>query len=1672
MYRKLTIGVAAGSLLVLGFVPMINANAATNASPRAVTAGLPSSPTDETKVPHYFGPYPNWAYSPQTLANAVVDLTNGGGTGAAATANVDPKTGGISSFTITSAGSGYTAPPDVAITSPGVTPTAVASGTAIISPGVISSVAVNENGFGFTQPVVTFSGGGVVTTPAAAQAYGGVDDVTLVDGGSGYTSAPIVEFGLPTGPGGTQAQGSATMSAGSVTGVEITDPGSGYASAPTVTVYDAGHVLPTTAATVTSTINVASIAVTTAGAGYDSAPTVDISDTAPGTGRDATATATVSVLGGVTGITVVAAGSGYLTPGLKKFVDTLPGLGPTAANNLGNYIPVAVPDTTTYPGTDYYEIGLVQYRQQLSSQLPATLLRGYVQISTTTVPGKQVPLTNASVDPNGAATPVAGGYLGVDNPMYLGPTIVAQKDRPTRILFRNLLPTGSDGDLFLPVDGTLMGSGPGPNAMTLDSNGVPMDMAPDEGTVMDGVRNPPCGMTPKPSVCYSENRATLHLHGGLTPWISDGTPHQWVTPAGEATDYPKGVSVYNVPDMPDPGPGAETFFYTNQQSARLMFYHDHAWGVTRLNVMAGEAAPYLVTDATEQKLFGTGGAFADLGVGTPLVVQDKTFVPKAATMANLDPTWDTAKWGGEGSIWAAHVYMPAQNPSDPSGMSSFGRWFYGPWFWPPATDTKYKSIANPYFDSTCDPNVQPFCEPPTIPGTPNISVGMEQFNDTPLVNGVVYPTTTVDPKAYRYRILNAANDRFWNLSWYVADPTTGTLSEVALKADEVAKAQTDPVVQPTVDTAKSPAGPDWIQIGTEGGFLATPAVLPAHDITYITDPTRFDVGNVDYGSLILAPAERADVIVDFSKYRGKTLILYNDAPAAYPARVPQYDFYTGGPDLTPDGAKGFAKPTLPGYGPNTRTIMQVKVSTKAPATPFDRPNTTADRMGTLMGAFAHHTDGSGVFESGSDPIIVGQAAYNTAYGTSFVQSGYCNSPRSPSAKCDGFARIDEQGGLDPMTVNGNQTYAGSTGDTFKFDTLNGAQVGIPLKSKAIHDEMNSANFDEFGRMTANLGVEAPGATPLLQNITLYPYVNPTTENLDATNLPSSLHVTPISVGTDGTQIWKITHNGVDTHPIHFHLYNVQVINRVTWDNIVIPPFPNEIGWKETVRISPLEDTIVALRPIEPTLPFGVPNSTRPLNPMMPIGARGNPAGGATATEAGFNNLFPDGNATATPITNRVTNFGWEYVWHCHILSHEEMDMMRPQDLTVPTTKPDAPVLTFTRTGGASLTWTDGTPVNYADPTTWGSPKGEVGFNVQRAPLSNSGVVGTWATINAALANKVTYLDATGAGTTGYAYRVVAWNAAGSSTSNQVTVAVLPGAPTGLAGTVGAGKVPLTWTAPANTGGAALTANMVHYRAVGSPTWLQASNSIAGNATSYTVTGLTGGTAYEFRVATQNSVGWSAWSATSAPVTPTVPITVPAAPTSLAGTPGAGVANMTWTAASNGGAALTANFIQYRAVGSGTWLTASNTIAAGATSYTVTGLTGGTAYEFRIAAQNSVGWSAWSATSASVTPTAPITVPTAPRSFAGVVGTKLVNLSWLAPSSNGGAALTAYFIQRRVTGSGTWTTVSNTISPAATTYQVTGLTTGTSYDFRIAVSNSVGWSAWSTTVTRTPLRVVR
>ena len=996
---------------------------------------------------------------------------------------------------------------------------------------------------------------------------------------------------------------------GSITNITVNTKGSGYTS-PTVTITDVwgtGSGALASANMLPGSSSISSITVTSGGTGY-SAPIVTITDS---TGTGATAT---PVMGGA------------LSGGIRKFIDSLPGLTSAGANNLGNYIPVGIPDTTTFPGCDYYEIALVKYTQKMSTDLPATLLYGYVQLETPAL--ASLSLHVALTNPDGTPILKADGSqaYGMTKPYYLGPTIVATRNVPVRLTFSNLLPTGADGNLFLPVDTTMMGAGMGPN-MSMNSTGMEN---------------------------YTENRATLHLHGGATPWISDGTPDQWTTPAGEVTQYPKGVSVEYVPDMwfvngavqpgtggqttppvngstNNPGPGSLTFYYTNQQSARLMFYHDHAYGITRLNVYAGEAAAYLLTDAVENALIDAGiipslpGAYT---YGIPLVIQDKTFVD-ATTIAYQDPTW---AWGSHpvnasnhngtpttGDLWAPHVYMPNQNPYDPTGANPYGRWDYGPWFFPPTPITN-GPVTNPYYDPVNAP-----WEPPVIPGVPNVSATMEAFGDTPVVNGEAYPYLDVAPQAYRFRILNAANDRFFNLQFYVADPNVVTSdgrinTEVSMIPSTLPAGST----VSTLPYVPNPAynGPDIIQIGTEGGFLPAPVVIPDQPITWNANMKMFTYGNVQDHSLLLGSAERADIIVDFSKYAGKTLILYNDAPAGFPAYDPRNDYFTGDQSQMSSGGP---TTTHAGYGPNTRTIMQIRVANMTAAPAYD--------LTALQNAFATTSTHTGVFNASQDPIIVPQSVYDSAYNRTFTNNA--------------FIRIQDT----------NMT----------FTTLTGANVTIGLQQKAIHDEMGGSYDPIYGRMQGSLGLEVASGTAVTQQFIPLGYASPPTDILtDNWEVMSP-------VQGDGTQIWKITHNGVDTHAIHWHLFNVQLINRVGWDGAIITPDANELGWKDTVRVDPLSITYVAIRPISMILPWEVPSSYRLIDPTMPEGQSLAPPPGG----------FFDPNAVSVTPINKYIDYGWEYVWHCHLLEHEEMDMMHSMLFGVAPVAPSGLIATV---NGANNTW--------------------------------------------------------------------------------------------------------------------------------------------------------------------------------------------------------------------------------------------------------------------------------------------------------------------------------------------------------------------------------------------------
>ena len=294
------------------------------------------------------------------------------------------------------------------------------------------------------------------------------------------------------------------------------------------------------------------------------------------------------------------------------------------------------------------------------------------------------------------------------------------------------------------------------------------------------------------------------------------------------------------------------------------------------------------------------------------------------------------------------------------------------------------------------------------------------------------------------------------------------------------------------------------------------------------------------------------------------------------------------------------------------------------------------------------------------------------------------------------------------------------------------------KEKAIHDEMG-ATFDDYGRMKASLGLAMPNPTPNTANFIMQGYADPTTELVKLVSTPIG---NPL---TDGTQIWRINHNGVDTHPIHFHLFHVQLVNRVGWDGAYRLPHPTELGWKDTVRVSPLEDTYVALRPIAPRpdrLPFQVPNSVRPLEPALPLGST-----------LSFTNIDPLGNPIAPGITNQEANFGWEYVWHCHILSHEENDMMRSIAFAVPPLAPTGLTATANVSGTAvTLAWTNPS-VNAS------------GFTVERA--TDAGF--TTGLGKTPLGLVTTFADNTVLPNTAYFYRVVANNTVGSSVPGYPTL---------------------------------------------------------------------------------------------------------------------------------------------------------------------------------------------------------------------------------------------------------------------------------------------------------------
>jgi uncharacterized repeat protein (TIGR02543 family) len=294
------------------------------------------------------------------------------------------------------------------------------------------------------------------------------------------------------------------------------------------------------------------------------------------------------------------------------------------------------------------------------------------------------------------------------------------------------------------------------------------------------------------------------------------------------------------------------------------------------------------------------------------------------------------------------------------------------------------------------------------------------------------------------------------------------------------------------------------------------------------------------------------------------------------------------------------------------------------------------------------------------------------------------------------------------------------------------------------------------------------------------------------------------------------------------------------------------------------------------------------------------------------------------------------------------------------------------------------------------------------------------------------------GTT-YKFIGIATNAAGTSTSaasNPIFPAAVPGAPTTVTALRGDETATVSFAAPADNGGSPILSYTL--------TVVETGQTFTGSGSPITVTGLTNGSSYTFKVTATNAVGTSDTSTASAPIKIAGVADAPTSVTAIAGDETATVsAAGNWnTIAGSGGESVTAIIF--------TTMDGLHTCTATlpATSCTMTGLTNGTAYSFTAVAQNAIG----NSPSASSAPVTPAGIPSAPTSVTAVAGDHSATVSFSGALGDG-SAITGYVVKVSPTGD----TFTVTSSPAT----ITGLSNGATYTFTVAAINAIGTSTFST-----------
>ncbi len=487
-------------------------------------------------------------------------------------------------------------------------------------------------------------------------------------------------------------------------------------------------------------------------------------------------------------------------------------------------IPPVMPTAATLQATggkniDYYEISMRQFPQQiLPAGLPATTVWGY-----------------------GAVTSDSKRGLLVHNAPSL--TIEARWNRPVRVKWINELradPQDPDSAYLphlLPVDPTLHWANPPGGTTGRDSRPVFAD-TPGRYT------------GPVPIV--------THVHGAVGVGDeSDGYAEAWYLPAagnipaGFATtgtwyDFfkNKAQAAFGAPW----GPGFAAFQYPNRNRASTIWYHDHALGMTRLNVYAGPAGFYIIRG-------GPAGddAVLDNRDGSPAVLpgpapRENDKFPSNKTYYEIPIAIQDRAFNADGSL------------------------FY------PDTRAFFDEIVRDYIP---DGEFSPIWNP-------------EFFGNMIMVNGNTWPFQTVEQRRYRFRFLNGCQSRFLIL-----------------------------------DFTQIPGVAVW-QIGNEGGFLAEPV-----NIT--------DLGN----RLLMGPAERADVIVDFTNVLLGNYVLGNVGPdEPFGGGVPGEDFPVADEDSTGQILQFRVVPAGDADDTTPPQYLRLPAIAPLPAETVSRPLALIEMMGT------------------------------------------------------------------------------------------------------------------------------------------------------------------------------------------------------------------------------------------------------------------------------------------------------------------------------------------------------------------------------------------------------------------------------------------------------------------------------------------------------------------------------------------------------------------------------------------------------------------------------------------------------------------------------------------------------------------------------------------------------